>query len=109
MGEGKAKSTVREALEAMAAQGDPESMAELAALPELPPLGEHLWRWFAELSALRTSTGMGPSRITRAEIRAWEADEGHALELWERRALIAIDAAWFSSAATPDKDKGGQA
>lgn len=88
----------------MAAQGDPESQAELAALPKLPPLGDYLWRWFAELSALRQSTGMGPSRLTRAEIHAWEADEGHALELWERRAIIAIDAAWFASAAKPAKE-----
>lgn len=82
----------------MAAQGDPESIAELASLPTLPPHGEHLWRWFAELSALRTSSGMGLNRITRAEIHAWEADEGQSLELWERRALLAMDAAWFASA-----------
>jgi hypothetical protein len=37
---------------------------------------------------------MGPCRLTRAEIRQWEADEAIALARWERRALLEIDAAW---------------
>lgn len=93
------RTTQRAVLEALAAQGEPDAILELRALPELPPLGAHLWTWFAELTATRASTGLGASRLTRAEIHAWEADEGHRLELWERRAIMAIDAAWVRSAA----------
>lgn len=49
---------------------------------------------------------MGPSRLTRLEIRAWEEDEGQALELWERRAIMAIDAAWVRS-TNEQQSKGG--
>lgn len=40
---------------------------------------------------------MGPCRLTRLEIRAWQEDEAISLEPWERRALMALDAAWLTS------------
>jgi hypothetical protein len=49
---------------------------------------------------------MGPSRLSRQEIRQWEEDEGHALERWERRAIMAIDAAWVRS-TNDHQSKGG--
>jgi hypothetical protein len=103
VGEGKARTTVRDALHALAEQGDPEALTELANLPKLPPLGAHLWQWFSELTATRTASGLGPNRITRAEIRAWERDEGQSLDLWERRAILRIDQAWISSAHAAPK------
>lgn len=99
------KTTQRAVLEALAAQGEPEAIMELAAIPSLPALGAYIWTWFAEISANRASGGMGPSRLTRAEVHAWEQDEGHRLELWERRAILAIDAAWLASAAPSQRDK----
>lgn len=86
-----------------AEQGDPEAQAYLAALPKLPRTTAHLWEWFVDpvtgLHHTRQSNGMGPSRLTRAEIRQWQRDERIPLEMWERRALLAIDAAWAKAAA----------
>jgi len=42
---------------------------------------------------------MGPCRLTRLDIRLWEADEAQRLEYWERRALIDIDNLWIGSMA----------
>lgn len=79
----------------MVDQGDLESIAEFEAMPQLPPLGAHVWGWFCDLHATRSSGGMGgPSRLTRLEIRTWEEDEGRALSAWERRLILDIDAAW---------------
>jgi hypothetical protein len=97
VGEGKAKSTHREVLESLAEQGDPEALAELVALPPLPRHGAHIWAWFMDLHATRQSNGMGPSRLSRLEIHAWEADEGHVLERWERKTLMAVDVAWVKA------------
>lgn len=35
---------------------------------------------------------MGPSRLSRMEIQAWERDEGVKLEPWERRSIMRLDA-----------------
>jgi len=40
---------------------------------------------------------MAVARLTRQEIRQWEADEGQMLERWERRVVMAIDAAFVAS------------
>jgi hypothetical protein len=66
----------------------------LADQPELPPLGAHLWGYFIEIAATRSSGGM-----SRVEIRTWEADEGVELEPWERRTILAIDSAYLASLA----------
>lgn len=102
MGEGKSRTTVREHLEAAARQGDPEAIAELEAAPPLPPLAAHIWLTFLDLHATRPSTGMGVSRLSRLDVQAWERDEGQALEPWERRALMAIDAAWLKTVLDND-------
>lgn len=93
VGEGKSRSTYRDYLESMARQGDPEAVQELADLPPLPHLAAHLWTAFVDLHSTR-AVGMGASRLSRLEIHAWEHDEGQRLERWERRAIMAIDAAW---------------
>lgn len=81
-----------------AAQGDPESIWELENQPTLPDYGAHLWGYFLALHATRQGGGMGaPPRLSRLEIRLWEQDEGVTLERWERRAIMAVDAAWVRS------------
>lgn len=66
-------------------------------MPKLPPAGAHLWTYFRDLASTRQTGGMGPSRLSRQEMMAWEAVEGIVLERWERRAIIAIDEAWLDS------------
>ena len=45
---------------------------------------------------------MGPSRLSRLEIRAWEEDEHIRLERWERRALMRLDSVYLASLHTPE-------
>ncbi len=71
-------------------------MAELAALPSLPPLAAHVWGWFFDIRATGGVTGMGPARLTRSEIQTWEAETGNSLAFWERRAILDLDAAWMA-------------
>lgn len=78
----------------------PEQLANAAPLP---PLAAHLWTWFIDLAQTRGSSGFGPSRLSRLEIRAWEQDEGVALEAWERRAIMAVDEAYLTSVAEQQK------
>ncbi|MDP3855338.1 hypothetical protein [Phenylobacterium sp.] len=40
---------------------------------------------------------MSICRLTRGDIRAWEEDEGVSLDRWERRAILAIDAAFVDA------------
>lgn len=50
---------------------------------------------------------MGPSRLSRLEIRAWEEDEGRTLSVWERRLIMDIDRAWFVAVSEDlTKDRG---
>lgn len=81
----------------MANGGDPEAIAELAAAASCPPRALYLWRYFLQISRTRQNSGMGPSRLSRLDIRLWEADECVRLELWERRAIIDIDGMWVAS------------
>lgn len=83
----------------MARAGDPEAKAELAAAQDCPRQALHVWRYFLELSRTRQTGAMGPSRLSRFEIRLWEADECRRLELWERRAIIDIDNLWVGAMA----------
>ncbi len=78
----------------------------MANLPKLPAAAAHLWTCFEELHATRASNGMGPSRLTRAEIRQWEQDELQHLAHWERKAIMAVDAAWLSAALSDLKAPG---
>ena len=91
------KATHRAHLESLARGGDLDAEAELAAIPSLPRLGAHLWAYFSDLHQTRSINGMAVARLTRQEIRQWEADEGHVLERWERRVIMAIDAAFVAS------------
>jgi len=69
---------------------------QLAELPELPPLAKHLWVWFVDMNNSEREVGMDVSRITASSMIAWQWATGNTLELWERKALRAIDAAWIA-------------
>lgn len=86
----------------MARQGDVEAQWRLDSPPPLSPLVGHLWAAYVDLSSTRTH-GMGPNRLTRLEIQAWERDEGIRLARWERRAIMAIDALHLSIIAQNQK------
>ena len=90
-------------LESLARQDDVEASHRLANPPPLHPLVAHIWTYYADLSQTRQTGGMGPSRLSRLEIQAWERDEGVRLERWERRAVMAIDALHLSIMNAPDK------
>jgi hypothetical protein len=96
-GEGDLAAPRRAHLEAAARAGDPEAICELEHQPQLPPLAAHLWLAFIDLSRSRRTGMAGPEPISRADIRLWEEDECTTLQPWERRALLALDAAWLKS------------
>jgi len=81
----------------------------LAANRGPPPETEYLWHHFLTLHATRPYSGEGPSRLTRLEIHAWQADEGVPLLHWERRAILAIDAAWVAAAHAQQADAAARA
>ncbi len=81
------------------------SFAEIANLPEVPPGCEWLWRDFSALSAARGSTGFGPSRISWAEIDAYQRMRGLRFEQWELDAITRADMA-FVAEASKRKPKG---
>lgn len=104
-GEGDSKAPRRAHLESAARQGEPWAIHELANIPQLPAAGAHLWGYFVQLGSTRQSGGMGPSPLSRAEIRLWEEDEAVELAQWERRAILALDALWLRSlTARPEDD-----
>ena len=67
---------------------------QLEEAVDLHPLGAHVWICFAELNNERGSNGITADRITARQMIDWCWATGSTLELWERRAIRAIDAAW---------------
>lgn len=94
--------SLREHLESNARQGDVEDRWRLENPPPLPAGAAHVWAWFVDLHATRATNGMGPCRLSRLEIQAWERDQGVNLMAWERRAIIAVDGAWVASTVKPE-------
>ncbi len=88
-------------LESQARQGDEDAIAELEAIPELPEHAAHLWQWFKDLRSTLQGNGMAPPRITRHDIHAWERDELTTLQLWERRAILRLDATFLNLPSKP--------
>lgn len=64
--------------------------------PALPLAGEHLWDWFLELDAGRSS-GFGLNPLSYSEIAAWAALSGAQPSSWEVTALKRMDAARLSA------------
>lgn len=81
---------------------------ELTNAVKCPPAAQHVWGWFLDIGQTRAAGGMGPSRISRLEIQAWEADEAVQLQVWERRAILLLDSAWLTS-VQKSQPKGGSA
>jgi len=97
-------STLREHLEAGARQGSAEAAADLAG-PDLPLAGAHLWQWFLELNAARTSNGWGPNAIGYGELQAWARLTRRAPAAHEVEALRALDRAFMEASAAAAKAK----
>lgn len=81
-----------------------ESAWRLENPPPLSPYVVHVWRWFCDLAQTRPINGMALARIPRTEIAQWERDEGVRLEPWERRAILALDAAYVATMTPKKKD-----
>lgn len=63
--------------------------------PRLPAACEELWRVFSELHSCRGNNGFGPSRITYADIDAFQRVSGVKLSTWEMSAILRADAAFL--------------
>lgn len=68
---------------------------QLADMPELPELCEHVWTYFVELHGERP----GDAKITSSGIMDWQQIEGIRLKRWEIRAIRLIDNTWMQSRA----------
>lgn len=73
---------------------EPEALRDAVQLPELTT---YLWNWFCEMHLQRESGGMGPGRITSQTMIDWSWETGNTLDLWERKAIRAIDNVWFKT------------
>ncbi len=69
----------------------------LANAPPLPEDGAHVWGWFNEMNNERGSDGMNIGRITARTMQDWCWATGNVLDLWERRAIRAIDIVWIAA------------
>lgn len=69
----------------------------LVDAPTLPKELDYLWSDFMDLSSSRSSNGFGPSRITFADIDAWQRVNGVALQPWEIDLIRAADNEFLSS------------
>jgi hypothetical protein len=56
-----------------------------------PEGAEHVWLWFCQLEAVRTSNGYGPNPIAYGEIAAWAALTGNRPTRFEAACLRALD------------------
>lgn len=60
---------------------------------ELPSAVAHVWAWFCELSAARTSNGYGADPITFGDIDAWARLTRLSPTPWEVALIRRIDSA----------------
>lgn len=80
----------------------------------MPAAAEHLWQWFVELDAARSSNGFGGNPIGFGEVEAWARLTGRSPRPWEVTALrrmdalrleLAAEAARIGGEPEPDKDQ----
>jgi len=81
------------------------SIADIAQMPELPTGCEMLWQDFTALSAARGSNGFGPSRLSWADLDAYQRVKGFRFSPWEVEALTRADLA-FMAEMSKRKPKG---
>lgn len=94
----------------MARAHDPEAILTLRNIPDLPPGGFYLWAWWGDMNrTCRRTGGMGFSRLTRRDVRSWEADFHRALDPWERAVIFRIEAALVHSLAPKADEPEGEA
>ncbi len=67
--------------------------------PDLPPDLEHLWHWFLELHARRTSNGFGSNPLSWTDIFAWMTLTQPGARLEELKLVLALDNTWMASQA----------
>jgi hypothetical protein len=71
---------------------------QLEDAPELPEHAAHLWSQFLQLHNSRGNNGMEANRITADKVKDWMWFNGlSSLELWEKKAIHALDNCWFES------------
>jgi hypothetical protein len=64
---------------------------------KVPELVSHVWDYFLELHHRRGNNGYGHVPLTFLEIEAWERKTKRKLDLWELKAILAIDDAYIAS------------
>lgn len=70
---------------------------ELANAPDMPAELAHVWRWFAELHAVRSQGQFGPDPISYSEIAAWSVLTRTHVKPFEMIALRAVDEAFLTA------------
>ena len=76
----------------------------LANAPALPAGCDLLWSDFLELHECRGSNGFAPSRISFADIDAWQRVQGIRLPAWRIAAIRAADSAFLAHHAEVKRD-----
>lgn len=72
---------------------------QLADAPTCPEGMEGVWSDFLRLHSMRGNNGVGPSRISFADIHAMNEVRGFALPPWQVEAILAADAVFFQGRA----------
>lgn len=75
--------------------------AALANGPRLPNGCAGLWSDFSQMHERRGSSGFGPSRISFADVDAWQRVRGVQLAAWELDAIHGADNAFLASLPKP--------
>jgi hypothetical protein len=89
----KDKSTLRDNLETVERRTGRRHPL-LSAAEDQPTALEYLFEVFADLSGVRRYSMSGPEPIGFDQIYFWQLANGFPLHKWERKAIIAADAAW---------------
>ena len=92
--------TKREHLERIEKQTGKQQIPEVI----IPPEGEHLWKWFWELSG-RRSQGFGISLIPYTEFNAWIHVRKPLIHDWEIDILTMMDQSFVQGYQEIKKDK----
>lgn len=58
---------------------------------EVPPIADHIWQWFCDLSACRGHAESGPQPISHQELQAWSRMTGTMITPEEVVVLRAMD------------------
>lgn len=65
----------------------------------MPIAGQHVLHWFLELDGGRSGNGFGADPISYSEIAAWRDLTSARPEVWEVRAIKAMDVAFLNELA----------